>query len=82
MTKGYKMCGYQTKVRGYRNAQVEIQVHFENEHQIDDLFGKNLVIGIESKPAKKWKCPNCGQEMSYGDKYFHNQNRKKFCIKS
>lgn len=85
MISGYKCkkCGYQTKVRGYHNAQFDITKHFKENHRVNDLFGRpDLVEAIESKPAKKWKCPDCKKEMSYDDKYFHNQNRKEFCIKS
>jgi len=35
----------------------------------------DFLKSVESTPNKKWKCPRCGEEMSYGrDKYYHQAN--------
>ncbi len=77
MIKAYKCkkCDYQTTVRGWRNAQNEIEGHFKEKHNIADIVGKDLVESIESEPTKKWKCPLCEKKMWYGaEKHWHQSN--------
>ncbi len=76
MVKGYicKICKYETKERGWRNAQFEIEQHFEIKHKIFDIIGKDLVKSIKTKLSKKWECPICKGKMSYGNKYYHQAN--------
>lgn len=31
------------------------------------------------KPRKLWKCPDCGAEMGYHSKYYHEQNKDRYC---
>ena len=98
---GYKCkkCGFKTKRRGWHNAKLEIELHFEEVHKnINDeiknqeqkrevelekvmkvvwkkypLILGNFIESIEAKPRKLWKCPDCKKEMSYNDKYYHQQ---------
>jgi hypothetical protein len=48
---------------GYRNNQIKIERHLEQEHRIMRISGSD-VLPIKSQAAKKnWKCPGCGEEM-------------------
>ena len=39
----------------------------------------DFIESIEAKPRKLWKCPDCGEEMSYHLKYYHQQNKDTLC---
>lgn len=61
------------------NGRYKIEIHIRKEHGIGN--GTIETIESDSLPKRKpYKCPNCGKEMSYANKYFHQQNAKKYCI--
>lgn len=75
-SKEYYECYAQRKA--YEN---ELMLFVVSQRRKYPRWNESAVSLFEekTKPAKKWICPNCKQEMSYHDKYFHERNAKKYC---
>ena len=44
------------------------------EEKVPQISLGNFISVIKSESAKKWKCPRCLEEISYGNKYYHQMN--------
>ncbi len=78
---GYKCkhCNFETEKKGWRIGQIVIEDHLKDVHGIETNIGDNVIL-IKAKPRKLWKCPICKKEMSYGNKYYHQENAEKYCL--
>lgn len=61
------------------NGRYNIERHSVTFHPDKDFV--DSIEWLKPKPSKLWICPKCQKEYSYSDKYFHQQNAKKYCLK-